>query len=72
MTFDNDVIRLIFDGNSKLLMCKSIGLEWPPPERITFLTFEMKRIRMSTLTDEQRAECEFICRGAEYVPVTEF
>jgi len=67
MTFDDDYIRLRFDWGHRDLRCKAAGLDWPPPETIEVLTFRFRRERMSTLTDEQRADMKHVCRGAEYV-----
>ena len=66
MTFDDDMAKLIFDGGEKWASLKSLGLEWPPPEEIVVLGFPLKRIRMSSITDEQRSDMTHVFRGAEY------
>lgn len=68
MTFDDDHLVLEFDGGTKRVLLKKIGIDWPPPERINVMGFDMVQTRRSQLTDEQRAEMTHVCRGAEYYP----
>jgi len=35
-TYDHDMIRLNLEIGPQTLPLKSIGLEWPPPERLVF------------------------------------
>lgn len=67
MVFDDDFLQLEFDGATKRVLAKPLGLDWPPPERIDFMGFELVRVSHSQITDEQRAEMDFVCRGARYV-----
>ena len=69
-THDDDFVRLNLSVGSPIISLKGMGLEWPPPERITEihgspLSEPMVRVSMSQLTDEQ-AEHPNIARGAEY------
>lgn len=71
MTFDDDCIRLYLTVATPVIPLKHLGLEWPPPERITELGGKpldpMIRTSMSAITDEQRARMSgVIVRGAEY------
>lgn len=71
MTFEDDYVHLNFVTGTFDLPLSALGLEWPPPERITELAgVEMERplvrIRMSEITDEQRAGMTHVARGAEY------
>lgn len=68
MTLEFDFCHLNFPGGSRDILCKDLGVEWPPPDELDFLGFKFKLIRRSQLTDEQAAECSFIARGAEYDP----
>lgn len=66
MTFDDDFIALQTESGVRRLLCKVNGIEWPPPEKIDFLGFVYERLRMSQITDEQRAGMTHVMRGAEY------
>jgi hypothetical protein len=66
MTFDDDVIRFKFEGKEQLVRCKDINVAWPPPEKLSFMGFDMKRVSMSKVTDDERSTLDFLCRGAEY------
>lgn len=79
MTFDDDFVRLHLDIDTVNVMCKQVGLEWPPPERLWFdgngaraATDEdppsevMIQDRRSEITDEERERMTHVCRGAEY------
>lgn len=68
MTFDDDRLLVQFPGGARWLACKLNGIEWPPSERLTLSGFTFKRVRMSTITDEQRADMTHVFRGAEYKP----
>lgn len=74
MTFDDDFVQLNLPGYKGTLrqFCAQLGIDWPPPEFIRisggpFSTPVYRRIRMSEITDAQRAEMTRVCRGAEYV-----
>jgi len=69
MTFDDDYLRVHFLTGYKNIICKSLGINWPPPEILNIGGFDFKRIRYSQITDEQRDGMEHICRGAEYKPL---
>lgn len=66
MTFDDDHVVLEFAGGTKRYPLKQLGLDWPPPERINVMGFDMVQTRRSSLTDEQRKGMTHVCRGAEY------
>ena len=68
MTFDDDFVRLHFDGGTKNIPCKSINMHWPPPEKINVMGFVMVRSHYSEITDEERETMTHVCRGAEYYP----
>lgn len=68
MTFDDDFLQLEFDGGTKRVTCRSLGLDWPPPERINVMGFDMDRESHSQITDAQRQELTMVMRGARYVP----
>ena len=68
MTFDDDFLQLEFDGGTKRITCRSAGIEWPPPERINVMGFEMVRESYSQITDEDRQQMTMITRGARFVP----
>lgn len=70
MTFDDDFVRLNFPQTNmeRNVTCKSLNLEWPPPEEITVSGFVFRLIRRSKLTDKQRMACPAVMRGAEYEP----
>lgn len=71
MTYDTDMVRLHLTVGTHTIPCKALGLEWPPPERITELNGValdpdvLVRARMSALTDEQ-ANHPSLARAAEY------
>lgn len=73
MTFDDDFILIHFKAvGPRRLLCKSAGIDWPPPEKITELggqNFEddpLVRVSMSRISDEDRAAMPCVMRGAEY------
>lgn len=71
MTFDDDMARLFMDTGPVNLPLKAIGLEWPPPERLTHingleLPEPMTLRSCSTLTDEQRVGTTHVIRGCVY------
>ena len=66
MTFDDDFVVLNFDGGTKRIRCRDLGIDWPPPEKLTVAGFTLTRSRFSSITDEQRADMTHVCRGAEY------
>lgn len=68
MTFDDDFLRVHFQTGVRTVTCKSIGVEWPPPDKLDILGFPFELVRRSEITDEERAEMTHVMRGAEYVP----
>lgn len=70
MTLDMDHLMLrMTNGRDRRVFCKEIGIQWPPPERITIGDIEFSRIRMSELSDELMLKMPNVCRGAEYKQV---
>ena len=67
MTFDDDLVHLVFDGGTKRVTCKSLGLDWPPPQEINVAGFVLVLNRRSEITDGDRAAMTHVYRGAEYV-----
>lgn len=69
MTFDDDFIL----AGSIRTSLKSLGMEWPPPPFIcvnnhgAMPDLYLRRVSMSEITDEQRAEMTHVARGAKYV-----
>ncbi len=78
----DDYIRVHWKsaGTHNIIMA-SIGLSWPPPEYLLWDAEDnvfrepnefdderliLKRMRMSSITDEQMEKCPGVCRGAEY------
>ena len=68
MTFDDDFLQLEFDGATKRITCRSVGIEWPPPKRINVMGFEMVRESYSQIADEDRRQMTMFMGGARYVP----
>lgn len=68
MTFDDDMVTINFTNGPVRQTCIALGLEWPPPEFIIIFGFTFKRLRLSSISDEQRASMTNVCRGAEYGP----
>lgn len=68
MTFDDDFLQIEFAIGPRRVLCRSAGVEWPPPERLNIMGFEFQRASYSQITDEQRAGIDHVCRGARYVP----
>lgn len=70
MTYDDDYIQLDLPGAPRRASCKSLGLDWPPPDKIqigdTRWGIGYERVSMSEITDEQRAGMTHVCRGALY------
>lgn len=66
MTFDDDFVRFQMDLGRLDVSIKSLNLDWPPPTQIIYHGVVFERVSMSQLTDEQRAEMNQLCRGAEY------
>lgn len=67
MTFDDDFIQIKFQGGPRTARCKLNGIEWPPPEEFEFEGFRLRRVSMSRITDEERADMTHVMRGAAYV-----
>jgi hypothetical protein len=79
-TFDDDMARLHLSVGTVNVPLRELGLEWPPPERIYLgenakcrearnddsAGYIMRRISMSVISDEDRAEMTNVVRGAEY------
>ena len=70
MTHDDDFVRLHLEVGPVNITCKQLGLEWPPPERLTSIMTEplprpMVRTNYSQLDDETAAHPN-VARGAEY------
>jgi hypothetical protein len=68
MTFDDDFVRIPIAAIDRHINVplKELGLEWPPPEEISFSGLIYHRERYSIITDEQREGMTHIARGAEY------
>lgn len=66
MTFDDDYVRLLTPFGHKTIPLLQLGLQWPPPEEISVHGASFKRLRLSQITDDQRAELTRVARGAEY------
>jgi hypothetical protein len=69
VTFDDDFIVLTGTGREERVRCKALDIEWPPPERLDLFGVSWQRESFSRITDAQRAELDFVCRGAQYCPV---
>lgn len=70
-TFDTDMARLFMAEGSVTVPLRALGLEWPPPERITHLNGAelpepMTRRQCSQLTDDAIAASAFLARGCVY------
>lgn len=68
-TFMNDFIKipdLDCGGESVMIPCVVLDLQWPPPETLEIGGHKFRRVRYSQLTDEQREEMPMIVRGAQY------
>lgn len=86
MTFDDDIIRLNLSVGTPTIPLMTVGLEWPPPEHVYLSAdstireaepdderqYVLRRVSMSQITDEQRAEMTHVVRGAEYEYVREW
>jgi len=70
-TFDDDMIRLVMQGGTKNVTCKSLGIDWPPPEELDIAGFIFVKVGQSQFTDEQRASMTHVLRGAQYEPKKE-
>jgi hypothetical protein len=70
-TLDDDFVRIEMQGGTKNILCKSLGIDWPPPEEIDFCGFTFVKIRQSQFTDEQMETLTHVCRGALYQPKKE-
>ena len=66
MTFDDDFVQVDTLAGARRYTLKSLGLEWPPPERIEVMGFGFQRASMSEIPDEARAGITCVCRGAAY------
>lgn len=68
MTFDDDFVQFSLTNMGVVFRqaCRDLNVQWPPPERLEIQGFVFKRIRLSPITDEQRAGMTNVCRGAEY------
>jgi len=52
-TFATDVLQINFAGGIKLLLCKAVNVDWPPPERLDIMGFKFKRVAYSAISDEE-------------------
>ncbi len=68
MTYDDDFCRIQFISGTRDIPCKSLNLDWPPPEKIDIYGFRFVREQLSRMSDEDRASCPLVVRGALYVP----
>jgi hypothetical protein len=68
MTFDDDSLFLETPAGRRIIRCKSIGLDWPPPERIHINEVAYDMVSLSSITDEQRESMTHVLRGALYEP----
>ena len=66
MTYDDDMMCFNFSHGVVRQSCKQLGVEWPPPEKVELFGFVFERLRMSGITDEQRADMTHVLRAAEY------
>lgn len=67
MTYADDFVRLTKpDGKTVNIMCKAIGLHWPPPMRIQYEGAAYVIVSFSQITDEERFRMTHVCRGAQY------
>ena len=68
---ESDIIRFHLAGEAIILKLSQLKMTWPPPEKFMLdlglgMPVPLVRIGMSQLTDEQIADCDHLCRGAEY------
>lgn len=66
MTFDDDFCRFEFPDGAKNITCKTIGLTWPPPEKVMVSKVKFKMESRSQLSDEVRKGMTHVARGAKY------
>lgn len=66
MTFDDDFVQVPFLTGVRRISLRSLGLEWPPPERLEIHGFGFQRCSMSPITDVQRSQMSHVARGAAY------
>lgn len=74
MTFEDDFLLFQMPSGPHKVLCHQLGIQWPPPTTLRLRGFEppfsdldFRMLRMSTITDQQRANMTHVCRGAEYV-----
>lgn len=74
MTFDDDLLILQMPSGPHRVRCTQLGIQWPPPTTLRLRGFEapfsdidFRLLRMSAITDDQRASMTHVCRAAEYV-----
>lgn len=67
MTFHDDCIALFLAGQKRWIKCHHLEIAWPPPERLSVMGAEYRRVSMSSLSDEERADKPQLIRVAEYV-----
>lgn len=78
-TFNDDYIQLELATGTRRLACTTVGLTWPPPEKLWLDEHGLRianaddneaevlvRTSMSIITDEERAGMDRIMRGALY------
>lgn len=66
MTFDDDFAEVPFLTGVRRVTLRSLGIEWPPPERLEIMGFGFQRVSMSEISDEARASMSHVARGAAY------
>lgn len=66
MTFDDDFVQVPFLTGIRNITLRSLGIEWPPPERLEIMGFGFQRISMSEISDQARTSMTNVSRGAAY------
>jgi hypothetical protein len=66
MTFDDDFVRLQLIAGTRDTFCKTLGMDWPPPERIRVNGEDLVLVSYSLITDDERAGMTHVARGALY------
>jgi hypothetical protein len=68
MTFDDDSLFLQTPLGRRIVTCRYLGMDWPPPERVVIGEVCYLRESFSAITDEQRENMTHVMRGALYNP----
>ena len=66
MNHKDDFCQFQFPTHTSLFLCSDLRVNWPPPEKFSFLGSKFKRMNMSAITDEQIKDMDRIARGAQY------